>query len=120
VIQKHFNYNSILVLKQIHPEDGHMSGQNMLVTITQQKYINKINVRFLVTLSMNLHFTCNICSTGCQCRQHSKMRAKKRHQVMPFYRNTLNARLSHSPLTCKFNDIPLWQKMNTELWYLHL
>jgi len=49
VIQKHFNYNSILVLKQIHPEDGHMSGQNMLVTITQQNYINKINVRFLVT-----------------------------------------------------------------------
>jgi len=48
------------------------------------------------------------------------MHAKKRHQVMPFYRNTLNARLSHSPLTCKFNDIPLWQKMNTELWYLHL
>ena len=84
----------------------------MLVTITQ-KYINKMNVRFLVTLSMNLHFTCNIFLLGV-CRQHSIMRTKKRYQVMPFYRNTLNARLSHSPLTCKFNDIPLWQKMNTE------
>jgi len=32
---------------------------------------------------------------------------------MPFCRNVLNARLSHSHLTCNFNDNHLWQKINT-------
>ena len=39
---------------KFHPEDGHMSGQNMLVAITKQKYINKIKVHFLTFMHLKL------------------------------------------------------------------
>jgi len=35
VCQTHFNYNCILYFQRKHPEDGHMSGRDMVVTVIQ-------------------------------------------------------------------------------------
>jgi len=47
VIWTHLNYIRILVFFY-HPENGHMSRRNMLVTNTQYIYIRKTQVYFLV------------------------------------------------------------------------
>lgn len=38
----------VFLFSKKHPEDGLMNGRNMLVTIIQQKYINKIKVHLLI------------------------------------------------------------------------
>ena len=59
--QMHINFIYVLLLYNGHPEDGHMSGRNMLVAIIQLKHANKIKVRLLVFSTF--HEACS-CSPG--------------------------------------------------------
>jgi hypothetical protein len=56
--------------QRIHPEDGHMTGRNMLVTSILLKCIDIITVRLLVSDKFDVEhseLTENVCMCVCVC-----------------------------------------------------
>ena len=56
-----FNFVYVLLFYNGHPEDGHMSGRNMLLTTIQLQYVSKIKVHLFV---FSTFYEAGICSPG--------------------------------------------------------
>ena len=59
--QMHINFICVPLLYNGHPEDGHVSGRNMLLTTVQLKYINKIKKPLLL---FSTFYEASRCSPG--------------------------------------------------------